>query len=533
MITPTAKFDYIPERSSFLELFPHRGSFLCAVHPKGDDRPDWQTENRHLLSDRLITQGAQLYGVRFGKKTSYLMLDIDSRSRFHPSRDPFAIRRILAALEPLGLVRYVPVQSSYSGGIHLYFPFWQPQKSHLVARAAAALLQANGLTIEPGQLELFPNAKRHSEAPTEFNGHRLPLQSGSYLLGDDWEPVYSSRDLFVERWNAAENDCFQDALELAIKRFERRQWGYIRASARKFLNDLNAEIEEGWTGYGQTNRLIGRIALREYVFFHVLTGGEPLSGGRLHLRIIEVAIRLPGFRQWCKHVDDIEAIAFYWTRSVETSPKYYPYGGKGEKLQPDQPVEKEWNQQKAADARQRIKAAVEQLLSQGQLPTGAGARAAAISKFGISCKTLYKNRDLWHPDNYLEAAPDKALHTAQGGSERSKSLEAAPDGALHTPPLISFISSSLLPPQGAEEGEDIDPQGGVGGFPQPQPPTGVEIIRAALNSIRDRQVKRAAANDEPPPDENWFARLRESPPLAGHGKDPTRVQPYLPFDEGD
>jgi hypothetical protein len=61
------------------------------------------------LSDRLIQQGAFLYGVRFGKLTHYLMLDIDASSQYHPSRDPYALTRILAALEPLGLVAHLAI----------------------------------------------------------------------------------------------------------------------------------------------------------------------------------------------------------------------------------------------------------------------------------------------------------------------------------------------------------------------------------------------------------------------------------------
>jgi len=118
------KFQFVPEwADDFLALFPHRGSFLWALHPDPGERPQWHTEERHLLSDRLILQGAYLYGVRFGKATNYLMLDIDATSAYHPSRDPFAIGRILEALEPLGLYKPVAVSSSYSDGIHLYFPF--------------------------------------------------------------------------------------------------------------------------------------------------------------------------------------------------------------------------------------------------------------------------------------------------------------------------------------------------------------------------------------------------------------------------
>ena len=62
----------------FLALWPHRYDYLWAEHPNPGDRPEWKTEIRHLLGDRMLQQGTHLYGVRFGNQTDYLMLDIDA-----------------------------------------------------------------------------------------------------------------------------------------------------------------------------------------------------------------------------------------------------------------------------------------------------------------------------------------------------------------------------------------------------------------------------------------------------------------------
>lgn len=87
----------------FLSLFPHRYDYIWAEHPHPKAKVEWQTETRHSLSDRVMQQGAYLYGVRFGAQTAYCLLDIDAGSTYHPNRDPFAISRIIAALEPLEL----------------------------------------------------------------------------------------------------------------------------------------------------------------------------------------------------------------------------------------------------------------------------------------------------------------------------------------------------------------------------------------------------------------------------------------------
>jgi hypothetical protein len=132
---------YVPERDDpFLALFPHRFDYIYAKHPDPGQKSDWKTETRYPLSDRLIQQGAYLYGVRFGKQTQYCLLDIDINSPYHPRRDGLAISRIVAALEPLGLTSYIACQSSNSGGLHLYFPFEPAQPSWKLAAAVTALL---------------------------------------------------------------------------------------------------------------------------------------------------------------------------------------------------------------------------------------------------------------------------------------------------------------------------------------------------------------------------------------------------------
>jgi hypothetical protein len=525
MLTHSQPFRYIPEHTDFLSLFPHRHSYLWAPHPKPGDRPDWQTETKHPLSDRLIQQGAFLYGVRFGKLTHYLMLDIDASSQYHPSRDPYAITRIVAALEPLSLTHHVSLTSSYSGGLHLYFPFYQGQASWAIANAAAALLEANGIVSTPGQLELFPNPRRYSTSLSDYNGHRLPLQAGSYLLDDDYQPIFTTRDRFVERWNFAEaqNHVSREAIDLVLKQFERRRWMFIQQKALKFLNDLNAEIEPGWTGFGQTNRLLGRIALREYVFFHVLHNTEPLTGLALQMRILEVAIALPGFKQWSKHQDDLPQLICYWARSVEASPKYYPYGGNAIAAKQEETTSLSVNQQRSLAARQRIEKAVQELEEVGQFPAGIKARHFALKAKGIGTNTLYKNKDLWYGGNDLKPAPDGRISAIAEETEEPRSLEPAPDGRISAIAPISFICDPDCLPKEADPDEHTEKPGGSGGNSTAPPgPRGVEHVKAALASIRRRQKNSRAPAPSTPPDQSWFqSNLFELAPHAGR----TRQRP--------
>lgn len=461
---------YVEEHGNpFLTLFPHRLDYIWAPHPQPGHPVEWQTETRHPLSDRLIEQGAFLYGVRFGKETDYALLDIDTRSPYHPKRDPFAIRRILEALEPLGIVHGLILSSSYSGGIHVYLPFAQAQKCGSLALAIAALIEHAGFKIAPGQLEIFPDPKPYipNGKPQLYAAHRLPLQSGSYLLTEDWEPVYSPQTEFVRRWRfcAEQNDVTEVGIKRVIKTYQRRQYN-VSDNAAKFLNDLHAEIEQGWTDYGQTNRLLGRIAMREYIFGHILAGGSPLEGVDLVQQIIKVATSLPGYQQWCRHQHDIHKRAEEWARSVETS-RYFHYGIKSSTvstLQPTtQPQETEmsWNEQQSQAAREKIRQAIATLLNAGPLPAGTTERFKALVQHNISGSTLYRHRDLWHPAHLQEATTEAVeIPPAPPQELESAGLQSLRDYAQTAQSLLGANGCNSLQDESLSDRSSPSPENG-------------------------------------------------------------------------
>ena len=393
----------------FLSLWPHRFDYLYAQHPDPGTKPQWQTETRHPLSDRLINQGTYLYGVRFSSLTQYAMLDIDSGSPYHPRRDPLAIARISEALEPLDLFQYLTLTSSDSGGLHLYFPFETPLPSWKVGLAITTLLENKGFKVMSGWLEVFPNAKAYNPTgDTLYNGHRLPLQQGSYLLNADLQPIESSSFHFINHWETAtaHNDITSHTLELVIEQAQRKIYR-VSHKAEKFLNDLNAEISIGWTGQGQTNRLLGRITMRAYIFGHILGASEPLNGNALIGHIMETARSLPGFTLWCRHQNDLEAKVKDWVRCIEAS-HYFPYGA--DKLPINiAPAGPSWNERQQIEVRDRITQAVTTLQSIDTWPTGITERFDQLTSQGISGSSLYKHKDLWHPRFMLAAAAANGL----------------------------------------------------------------------------------------------------------------------------
>ena len=392
----------------FLSLFPHRFDYIWAEHHAPSESIAWKTERRHPLSDRLIRQSSYLYGVRFGAQTRYCLLDIDINSPYHPRQDPFTISRLRSALEALGLVSSIVCTSSYSSGLHLYFPFQQAQSSWQLAIALGALLENAGYLVRPGQLEVFPDPKPYSVngQPNLFNAHRLPMQVGSYLVNEDFQPVWGTQQAFTQQWQIAQqrNEIDTATLKRILKQAKRRRY-QVSTKADKFLNDLNAEIELGWTDYGQTNRLLGRITMRAYIFHHVLRGGEPLKGKALVKAIVETARSLPGYSDYCRHQHEIEHRCEEWAECIENS-HYYHYGDAKGKYKPqnvnptlEAAIEQlpTWNQHQCNAARERIKCAIADLLEKGMLPAGATARFRQLLSYRIGGGSLYRHRDLWHP----------------------------------------------------------------------------------------------------------------------------------------
>lgn len=401
-VSQKTDFRPIPEAEPLLNLFPHRWDFIYTSHAKGMRKPNWKTESRHPLSDRLILQGAHLYGVRFGADTSYAMIDIDAESPYHPRQDEFAICRLMDALDPLGIHSHITITSSASGGLHIYLPFPEELPTWKVAEALDLTIRAAGFDIKGGTLELFPNLRTGDRLL--YAAHRLPLQDPkSCLLNSDFQPIGTSSNLFVGQWHfaAAKNTIDLATLKLAIATHARRQTK-LSTTAHKFLCDLESEVGPGWTGPSQTNHLLGRIALLGYCFGHILDDlDRPLNGERLVDWCLEKARSLPGFRQHCRHQTTLPRRIREWVRSAEASPKYFHYAigkssGKSDLLE-DGRSANAWNILQEQLAQTRIGAAIEILPGTSLALMGIDDRVDYLRNRGISLETLYRHKNLWHP----------------------------------------------------------------------------------------------------------------------------------------
>jgi hypothetical protein len=186
--------------------------------------------------------------------------------------------------------------------------------------------------------------------------------------------LWGNQETFVQHWQFAQqrNSLDVKAMERILKAARRRQFR-VTGKADKFLNDLNAEIEQGWTGT-RTNQSVTRTHC--HAVLHLRTcpyTDQPLEGHALVQDIVTIAQNLPGYHDWCQHQHEVEKRAQEWRLAVEQS-HYFHYGTdkRPVELSPDLPNESEprWNQQQQAEARARIQQAVADLLEKTALPSG-------------------------------------------------------------------------------------------------------------------------------------------------------------------
>jgi hypothetical protein len=392
------------------------GKRLCLTFPypwqpivsPNQPEADWQTITSYPLRPRVLWKlwqdAGQLVGVRFDDLTRYGLIDIDINSPYHPRQNADTLTTIRAALETIGISRTILLRSSWSGGLHLYIPLPEVVPTFGLSSALKQCLEAQGLTITAGQLEVFPNCKTYAikGSYSEYNAHRLPLQSasGSSLLDDDLNPISTDLGRFFEQWDSAA--AGQDLRELneaiATARTNRKGKPHRQSTVvEEWLKDLRTEMEEGWTGYGQTNHLLKTIACYGVVF-------EGLKGDALIQFIHDTAIHSPGYFQWCRHQHEILLRATIWARAAEGY--YWRLGEDGKRstgfhgAAAPSTETASINDQRSSDAQRRIQEAVRALLEAGTLPQTVTERAKAIVKQGlVSLKTLYRYIALWHPNH--------------------------------------------------------------------------------------------------------------------------------------
>lgn len=424
----------------FCSIFSHPWSII----QKRSGESTWSTETRYPINAANLwhcwTDENTIVGVRFGAATRYALLDIDRESLYHPLNDPAALPRIKQALESIGIYRTVLVRSSDSGGIHLYIPFSESLPTFDVGQSLSHALTSASLSIAPGTLEVFPNAKRYrADQPSNYNGHRLPLQIGSFLLNNDCQPITADITFFLEVMELASggNDNTEIVNSFVIAKEHARKANFTKAGEPKGYRgklwkiDCERVIELGWTGYHQTNQILGVIAQYGRVF-------KGLGDQALERFVVETAIACPGYAEFCRHQRDIEQRCRDWAHSAQRA--YTPYvGDRSGNMWGEQKERRanRHNDDQAESALERIKNAIAQLGD--RFFTSIREKVAAIVQLArCSLRSLYKHRDLWEGvgNSQNQLLESNSAIEPKAVENDSESLETVQAGLL--PPKCDY-----------------------------------------------------------------------------------------------
>lgn len=485
----------------------------------------WTSINEYPLSPREIWDKHQdprtIIGLRFGSTTRIITIDIDRNSLYHLLNNPDAIKTITEALEAIGLCRHVLIQSSDSEGIHLIFSLPSPLPTFKIACLVKTTLEAAGLEIKPGQLEVFPNPKRFAKNGefSEYNGVRLPLQpnSGSYLLDDDLNIISDSVEDFLDQmdWAAEGQDIetFSSQLEPAYEEYKgKKRWQNNGKSrkAQEWEKALEQTISKGWTGYHQTDDLLPKFVAYCIVF-------QQCVGAKLREAVKDAVINAPGYSQWCRHQHEIdkriEEVCYY----TERNDYYRPYCNfPNRSTNFNQTYNRNSSNQRTLDVEKRISETVAHLEAKGELPQKVVERRQAIIKtakekygIGFSIRTLGQKKYLvlWHPqhratEELIQPQTQKEIVSIPDPQEYPKTDQTAPppkqpqtdnqSGSVSFTPLYEVFEGLEVFPQKKSK---IDPTT----KPESKPPTDPPLPDAPVqlgelpDELPDHLAKRIAS----------------------------------------
>ncbi|WP_238553670.1 hypothetical protein [Fortiea contorta] len=417
----------------YVERFWHPFGAIIAPSLVEGAKQAWRTIDHYLQPSqlwKLHQDKSKLVGLRFDDTTSYATIDLDFFGDYHNIE---SINRIKAALENIGIVDIIILQSSFSGGYHLILTFASPLPTFALACALEITLRNAGFILRQGHLEIFPNTKPYSAKQiTNYKAIRCPMQpgSGSFLLDDDLQPISDSVSIFLDYCDRAASR--QDLTKLkrvankakkqiAQERYRKQE----SADVAQWRTNWEEIIAIGWTGLGQTNTLL-QIFVGYGIVFLDLTGEELVEF------CLSTAINAPGYSQYCRHQHEIEARVRHWVECTIRNKWYSAYVSYPERLlgtftntfaeaiadirsihKPKDNVipfdrRQQQNWERSQQAQRRIQIVVRAIEWDGGLPAGATERARAIRaeykhRFNktISQETLQKHLHLWHPTRYI------------------------------------------------------------------------------------------------------------------------------------
>ncbi len=269
----------------FLRLVAPRGAYDWIEWPAGSS--GWLTCSKGALKPATLRKGHPV-GVRPHRTwVNFLVIDIDTGSPYHPSKDPEAVDDLRKLLISQGIECVIIVESSASRGIHLWAPL-PTQSTPELARWLYRLVTSEGYEVAPGTLELFPNVISQGKL---HNGIRLPLvASDSWILDKNLDHDHQSMERLCGEWVKCLDCNAEFMIEFSKPYAQAVTQGGKRAEAE-------GRLKRGFSDHGQTQQLA-----KDAAYIACLEG---LKGAALQSRMCSLLAKAPGCKAWSRHWTEI------------------------------------------------------------------------------------------------------------------------------------------------------------------------------------------------------------------------------------
>ena len=332
----------------------------------------WITNRR--LTPKLVAQQLGLTAIErpyrslniaIPNQTMAACVDVDINSRYHPANDGEGIEPVKNALAEIGLIKALEFQSSFSTGMHLWYPLPAATKSWELANAMEDACRAKNLEIKDGILELRPNRRNFD---SNFKLIRAPLSGdGNALwLGDIGGLEESDVVIFRHFFNSAANSNSLMPLQykpaiIASSSSNTR----APVSNKKSLNYYQSVLAGGFSSSEQTQQ----IQFAALIIARMVEGVDSVAA--LRARLIELVTSAPGYKQHCGHREQIEN-GSYWSNSTLLATLQFS----------ESDYNKSWrktcNDRKALNASQKAQEAIFSALADGMLYSSQNAAVEAL-----------------------------------------------------------------------------------------------------------------------------------------------------------
>jgi len=345
-----------PLEEWFLRVLNPGYGYVIEKQGRKSTRPGFLTSG--LLQHHLGLAGGepQYLAIRPNTTTNWIALDIDQKlSPHHPDRGERALEALTERCRLMGLSCSLQIRSSYSRGIHLWFPLPEPIKTFKAAlslkRAVLTSVVESGIdgyvyaypetdmmNLGGGILEVFPNDKAKG---SDYRAIRMPCTgqgNGIFVDGfglvdepgalrELWEEAAPRNCLVETRWIKERDQCcgpynlveggdagtFKTIPLNWIAPLRSRQKkqsvsavkgeGLLDSSisapvpSPKNLEEARKLLSKGWNCPGQTQSLLLAALM--------VAGSEFNQVCLVEERVKELLTLAPGFINYSGHIEEI------------------------------------------------------------------------------------------------------------------------------------------------------------------------------------------------------------------------------------